>query len=45
MARLEMRTAFEELLRRFPTPRLLEAPDRLQSNFINGIKSMPVALR
>ncbi len=44
MARLQMRTFFEVWLRRFPNARVAGAPDRLQSNFINGIKSMPVAL-
>lgn len=43
MARLEMRVTFEELLRRFPEIRLEGAPQRLQSNFINGIKALPVA--
>lgn len=45
MARLEMRVAFEELLRRYPRARVASAPARLQSNFINGIKSMQVTLR
>lgn len=45
MARLEMRVAFEELLERFPRLRLDGPIERLQSNFISGIKAMPVALR
>jgi len=45
MARLQLRVAFEEWLRRFPGARLERPPDRLQSNFINGIKRMPVTLR
>ncbi len=44
MARLQMRVAFEALLARFPKARVAGPPDRLQSNFINGIKSMPVDL-
>lgn len=44
MARLEMRVAFDEWLRRYPRARLDGPPVRLQSNFINGIKSMPVSL-
>jgi cytochrome P450 len=45
MARLEMRVAFEGWLERFPDARVTAAPERLQSNFINGIKSMRVRLR
>jgi cholest-4-en-3-one 26-monooxygenase len=45
MARLELRVAFEEILKRFPGLRLDGEVERLQSNFISGIKSMPVALR
>jgi len=44
MARLEMRLAFEAWLQRFPNARLEGRPDRLQSNFINGIKSMSIVL-
>jgi cytochrome P450 len=44
MARLEMRIALEELIERFPKLALRAPPVRLQSNFINGIKSMPVSL-
>ena len=44
MARLEMRVTLEELLRRYPNLRLTEPPERLHSNFINGIKRMPVSL-
>jgi cytochrome P450 len=42
LARLEMRVMFEELLRRLPDMELAGAPQRLRSNFINGIKHMPV---
>ncbi len=44
MARLEMRVAFEELLSRFPGLRVTGPVQRLRSNFINGIKRMPVKL-
>lgn len=44
MARTQMKVTFEALLRRFPKARLAAPPDRLQSNFINGIKSMKVLL-
>jgi cholest-4-en-3-one 26-monooxygenase len=42
LARLEMRVMFEELLRRIPDIALDGPVARLRSNFINGIKSMPV---
>jgi cholest-4-en-3-one 26-monooxygenase len=42
LARMEMRTMFEELLRRLPDLELAAPPARLRSNFINGIKSLPV---
>lgn len=42
LARLEIRIMFEELLRRFPDIRLSGPVSRLRSNFVNGIKHMPV---
>ena len=42
LARLEIRVMFEELLRRFPDIRPAGPVSRLRSNFINGIKHMPV---
>src|SRR5215470_11971293 len=42
LARLEIRVMFEELLRRLPDMELNGAPRRLRSNFINGLKQMPV---
>ena len=42
LARLELRIIFEELLKRLPDIELAGTPRRLRSNFINGIKSMPV---
>ena len=44
MARLEMRVTLEELLKRFPTLSLSSPPERLHSNFISGIKRMPIRL-
>ncbi len=42
LARLEIRVMFEELLRRLPDLDLDGPVRRLRSNFINGIKEMPV---
>ena len=42
LARLEIRVMFEELLRRLPDIELNGPTRRLRSNFINGLKSMPV---
>jgi cytochrome P450 len=44
MARLEMRVTLEELLKRFPNLSLSGPPERLHSNFISGIKRMPIRL-
>jgi cytochrome P450 len=44
-ARMEMKVMFEELFRRYPDIQLDGPPARLRSNFINGIKRMPVVLR
>jgi cytochrome P450 len=43
-ARKEMRVMFEELFARYPDIQLAGVPARLRSNFINGIKRMPVTL-
>jgi cholest-4-en-3-one 26-monooxygenase len=43
LARLEIRAIFEELLARLPDMQLDLPVQRLRSNFINGIKHMPVA--
>jgi cytochrome P450 len=43
-ARKEIKVMFEELLRRFPDIQLDGPPVRLRSNFINGIKRLPVRL-
>ena len=44
LARLEINTLLEELVRRVPAPRLTGDVKRLRSNFINGIKHLPVKL-
>jgi cholest-4-en-3-one 26-monooxygenase len=44
LARLEIRLLFEELTARYPKVEALGPPDRLRSNFIGGIKHLPVAL-
>jgi cytochrome P450 len=41
-ARKELRVMFQELFRRFPDIDLAGPPERLRSNFINGIKHLPV---
>jgi cholest-4-en-3-one 26-monooxygenase len=43
LARLEIRVMFEELLRRLPDLQLAGEVQRLRSNFINGVKHMPVS--
>lgn len=42
LARLEVRVVFEELLRRVSSIEVTGEPTRLRSNFINGLKSLPV---
>jgi cholest-4-en-3-one 26-monooxygenase len=42
LARLEIKVMFEELIRRLPDMELAAEPSRLRSNFIAGIKHMPV---
>jgi len=42
LARLEIRIMFEQLLRRMPDIELAGTVARLRSNFINGVKRMPV---
>ena len=41
LARREITVMFRELLRRMPDIRAAAEPDRLESNFINGIKRLP----
>jgi methyl-branched lipid omega-hydroxylase len=42
LARREITVAFDEIRRRMPELRAVGEPDYLQSNFINGIKRLPV---
>jgi cytochrome P450 len=42
LARLELRVTFEEITKRFGKVELAGDPERLRSNFIGGIKRMPV---
>jgi cytochrome P450 len=44
LARLEIRLLFDELARRVPRLEQLGEPERLRSNFIGGIKHLPVRL-
>ena len=44
LARLEIRVTFEELFRRVRAVERTGPPDRLRSNFIHGIKHLPVRL-
>ncbi len=41
-ARKELKVIFEELFTRFPDIETVGPPERLRSNFINGIKHLPV---
>jgi len=43
LARMEIRVMFEHLLDRMPDLRLNGEPERLQSEFINGVKHIPVS--
>ncbi|MEU8109571.1 cytochrome P450 [Nonomuraea muscovyensis] len=45
LAKLELRVLFEQLARRYPRLRRTGEARRLRSNFINGIKELPVVLR
>ena len=42
LAELQVRVVFEEVLRRFPDIRVADPVRRLRSNFISGIKELPV---
>jgi len=43
LARMELNLVFDEICRRLPDIRATGEPDRLRSNFIAGIKHLPVA--
>jgi cytochrome P450 len=42
LARMEMRVMVEQVMKRMPALELAGAPERLRSNFVAGIKHMPV---
>jgi cytochrome P450 len=42
LARLEMRVLFEEIARRWSKVELIGKPEHLRSNFIGGIKNLPI---
>ncbi|HUY17365.1 MAG TPA: cytochrome P450 [Acidimicrobiales bacterium] len=42
LARLEMRVLFEEIAKRWQKVELIGEPERLRSNFISGIKNLPI---
>ncbi|MEV0280549.1 cytochrome P450 [Streptomyces sp. NPDC050610] len=44
LARLELRVLFEELLPRLADIRLTAEPRRVRSNFVNGLKELPVEI-
>jgi cytochrome P450 len=45
LARLELRVMIEEVMKRMPEIELAGEPQRLRSNFVAGIKHMPVRFR
>ena len=44
LARMEIKVLLEELLPRLADVRLAGPPDRLRSNFIGGIKRLPIVV-
>ena len=44
LARLELRTLFDETLKRFPKMELAGPPQSVESPFVNQLKSLPVRL-
>ena len=44
LARMEINILLEELVKRVPAPKMVGDVKRLRSNFINGIKHLPVQL-
>ena len=45
LARQEIRAVFEEMNRRYPNVEQTGPAERLRSNFIRGLKTLPVKLR
>jgi cytochrome P450 len=44
LAELQLRILWEELLPRYPVIEVLAPPTRTYSNFIHGLRSMPVRI-
>lgn len=44
IAQMEMRIVLEDLLARFPNIETTDAPTMLRSNFVHGIRRLPVRL-
>jgi cytochrome P450 len=44
LAKLELRVTLEELVARLDTAALAGKPERLRSNFVNGVKRLPVTV-
>jgi cytochrome P450 len=44
LAELQLRILWEEILRRYPVIEVVGAPRRIYSNFIHGIRSLPVRI-
>ena len=45
LARLELRVAFEEILRRFEEVRLAGEPEQLRSNWANALTALPIEFK
>jgi cytochrome P450 len=44
LAKLELRVTLQELVARIDTAALAGRPERLRSNFVNGVKRLPVTI-
>ena len=44
LAELQLRILWEEFLKRFPIIEVMDEPKRVYSNFIHGIRSLPVKI-
>jgi cytochrome P450 len=44
LAELQLRILWEEILQRYPVIEVVGAPRRIYSNFIHGIRSLPVRI-
>nr|MDA8208423.1 cytochrome P450 [Actinomycetota bacterium] len=45
LARMEIRVMFEELIPRIGSAELAGEPMRVRSNFVNGLKRLPVTVK